>query len=117
MDYILYVDLVQLVLFGNSFCFELNYYGGVNTSKLDLDYLFIYLLICLEVAIYFASLAAFDLSSSCDITPCSGSFLLDPLGILKSKDSQWEKNFQCLKMSDRSASWELPVNLPKCAYT
>ena len=52
-------------------------------SEVDVDKLFIYLLDHFEVAIYFASLAAFALSCSGDITPCSGSFLFDPLGIWK----------------------------------
>ena len=43
---------------------DLNYLGGVNSYKIDLDNLFIYLLVCFEVDIYFASLAAFALSSS-----------------------------------------------------
>ena len=41
---------------------DLNYL--VKSYKLDLDNLFSYLLVCFEVDIYFASLAAFALSSS-----------------------------------------------------
>ena len=52
-------------------------------SEVDVHKLFIYLLDHFEVDIYVASLAAFTLSCSGGITPCSGSFLFDPLGILK----------------------------------